>query len=163
MNNKELWKPINDFPNYFVSNLGRIKRFYPSKNKEKILKFGYNNDGYNQVCLYKNGKKNTHRVCRLVAKAFLPNNDGNLVVNHIDKNRKNDNVSNLEWVSIKYNVRYSRAKKILGINVKDNEKLVFDSLKDAEKEGFNLGNVWACCNNRRNQYKGYKWRYANEI
>lgn len=162
MNNNEIWKPIDNFPNYFVSNLGNVKRFYPSKNKEKILKFGYNNDGYNQVCLYKQGKKSTQRVCRLVAKAFIPSDDKTLVVNHIDKNRKNDNVSNLEWLSIKDNVRYSRAIKIIATNINNNDILTFESLKDAEKEGFNLGNIWSCCNKKRKQYKGYIWRYFNE-
>lgn len=63
--------------------------------------------GYEIVDLYKNGKRKTVRVHRLVAEAFIPNNDNKPEVNHIDGNKHNNNVDNLEWVTKKENCRHA--------------------------------------------------------
>lgn len=91
---KESWKIIDDFPEYEVSSLGNIRRVGVSTN----MKF-YVQKGYYKVELYRDGKGYKQRVHRLVAKAFVPNPENKPQVNHIDFNRKNNSVGNLEWVT----------------------------------------------------------------
>lgn len=86
---------------YQVSNLGRIQN-----SRGRILKFDYSNKGYACVHLCKDGKSKKFRVHRLVAQAFIPNPDALPEVNHINFDKSDNNVSNLEWCDRKYNVRY---------------------------------------------------------
>ena len=97
------WKEISGFEGYYVSDEGDV---YSSKS-DRILKQEIRKDGYCQVDLWANGKGNKQRVHRLVATAFIPNESGLTEVNHIDGNKQNNVVSNLEWCSQKYNVRES--------------------------------------------------------
>lgn len=97
---EEIWKPVIGYEgNYEISNLGRLKNIYKCK---KILKT-YNSSGYKRVKLFKN-KIGTHiLVHRLVAQAFIPNPENKPQVNHIDSNRSNNNVINLEWCTQREN------------------------------------------------------------
>jgi hypothetical protein len=98
----EIWKEVNEIPNYMISSYGRIK----NKNG-KVLKTHLDNTtpsgGYYNINLFNNGKKIKKRIHRLVAEAFLGKQNG-LVVNHIDGNQKNNNVENLEWITQKDNI-----------------------------------------------------------
>jgi len=87
------WKKIVDFPNYSVSNFGEVR------NDKKNTYMGYSFDakGYYRVALSKNNKRYAKRVHRLVAQAFLPNPENKEQVNHLDGNKLNNNVCNLEW------------------------------------------------------------------
>ncbi len=78
---------------------------YRGSGEPKLLKQG-NVNGYKRINLYKNGKMKHYLVHRLVAIAFLPNPNGYKEVNHIDENKANNMISNLEWCSSKYNVNY---------------------------------------------------------
>lgn len=98
----EEWKTIVEYPDYKVSNLGRVY----SELSAKILKAGMNNKGYQIVVLTKNNKRTTKTVHRLVLKTFSPNND-NYLVNHIDGNKLNNKLSNLEWVSYSGNLQHA--------------------------------------------------------
>ncbi len=92
----EEWKTIEGFEDYQVSNFGRVKSL--KRNKERILKFGNNNQGYLYVELYKNGKSKILRIHRLILKTFKPIfNSDNLECNHIDGNKLNNYADNLEW------------------------------------------------------------------
>ena len=94
---EEVWKPISGFEGlYEVSNFGRVRRI--DCDPYRYLKFGYAGRGYSQVHLYGLlGKKRDAYVHRLVAEAFLENPRNCEQVNHIDGNKKNNHVSNLEW------------------------------------------------------------------
>lgn len=155
---QEQWKQIEEYPNYYISNYGRVKSFSRSSKAGRIIKLGYNDDGYNQVLLYKNGKRKTFRVCRLVGIYFVKGYKTNLVINHIDKNRKNDYFKNLEWTTIENNVRYSKSRKVKSIDDNNNEK-IYNSLTEAQKEGFNVGNIWRSCN-KQIKHKGLRWEYV---
>lgn len=95
----EIWKPIKEFPRYFVSNRGNVK----NTKTNALLKpwrsgSGYRNGGgYHKLELANNGMKQRFCVHRLVADAFIPNPKNKPCVNHIDGNRKNNDIENLEW------------------------------------------------------------------
>ncbi len=85
--------------NYNIFKDGRIV----NKNTDKILKHDINYDGYHRVCLWKNNMSKKYLVHRLVAQKFIPNPFNKPEVNHIDGNKSNNDVSNLEWVTTKEN------------------------------------------------------------
>lgn len=115
----EIWKTIKDCPNYEVSNLGNVKslsRFVNGKHNnlkkvnESILKLELTYQGYNRVCLYNNKKRTRFQVHQLVALAFIPNSENKLCVNHIDLDKQNNNVNNLEWVTYRENTHHYQNK-----------------------------------------------------
>ena len=88
---EEQFKKIKDF-DYLVGNKGTIKNL-----KGKEICQWIDNVGYKQVNLFKNGKRYYKRVHRLVAEAFIPNDNNLPQVNHIDGDKTNNTVQNLEW------------------------------------------------------------------
>jgi hypothetical protein len=117
---EEIWKPIEGLKDgfydgfYEVSNLGRIKMLPRVLNctngqrltKEKIVT-GSNSHGYRTIVFKKNRIKYQIDIHVLVARAFIPNPNGYPQVNHIDANRANNEVSNLEWCTQKMNSRHA--------------------------------------------------------
>lgn len=101
----EIWKDIPIAKNYEASNLGNIR----NKKTKHIIKQMINSKGYSQVSLYLK-KKKTIRVHRLVASAFLENKNNYGDINHIDGNKLNNNVDNLEWCTRKENIIHSWKK-----------------------------------------------------
>lgn len=105
----EIFKPIIGFEKYYqVSNKGNIKsiqRVITRKNgikqtvQERLLKQSINSNGYPYCVLFINGKGYHVRVHRCVAEAFLKNIENKPCVNHVDGDKKNNCVENLEWVS----------------------------------------------------------------
>lgn len=96
---KEIWKEINGFPDYKVSTFGNILSFRKYRNG-KILKLFPDKYGYYIISLYKNKKIKTAKVHRLVALNFLPNYYGLPQVDHKDRNRQNNSIYNLRWVTL---------------------------------------------------------------
>lgn len=100
----EEWRDIQDYKNsYKISSLGKIKSL--KRNKEVILKPSINKAGYYQISLYSNKRTRTYKVHQLVAIAFLNHirNGMTLVVNHINFNRLDNNIKNLEIVTARCN------------------------------------------------------------
>ena len=117
---KEIWKEIEGYEGlYQVSNLGRVKSLdrYVLRNGNSLFVKGIvlsqlNNRGYLAVRLCNSGKYKNYLVHRLVANAFIHNDNNYYEINHIDENKHNNHVDNLEWCDRKYNVNYgSRADK----------------------------------------------------
>jgi hypothetical protein len=110
----EIWKDVIGYEGlYQVSNFGQVKALPRIKiakgsywTSEKILKPG-SDDGYQKVVLTKNGIRSTKKVHRLVASAFYGEYK-ELSVNHIDSNRANNRIENLEWVTHLENIRHAR-------------------------------------------------------
>lgn len=122
-------KPIEGFEGYYVNSYGRV---WSDKSK-KWLAPSNNGKGYQIVILFKNGKQVCKSVHRLVAEAFVPNDDPQTKteVDHLDGNRANNRADNLQWLSHTDNVRKSRCKPILLLDLKSNSVEQFDSQKDA--------------------------------
>lgn len=112
-----MWCDIKNYEGlYQVSNTGLVKSLrrtiVQSNGKvitqpEKILKSAYNKSGYEFVALCKDGKCTSTRIHRLVALHFIDNPEGLPQVNHIDSNKKNNDVENLEWCTAKQNMDHS--------------------------------------------------------
>ncbi len=142
--------------------------------------------GYLKVNLSKGSKRETLLVHRLVAEAFIPNPEGLPQVNHKDENKKNNAVWNLEWCTVYYNNNYGTHNERCrsgNIGKKHSEEAVakvaakhkkpvvalkdgvivlrFESAADANRfnKDFNYIGISACCNERLNTYKGYKWQF----
>lgn len=118
--NNEIWKDIKGYEGlYQVSNLGNVKsipRIIDSQFKgkpikrevyEKVLKKSLTRFGYEYVCLSKNGKTKKHKVHRLVGEHFIPNIENKKTINHIDGNKQNNRVDNLEWATYKENQQHA--------------------------------------------------------
>ena len=101
---EEIWKDIDDYPNYQISNYGRVKSIPRKRVKGKLLTPSRSNCGYLKIYLMKDRKGYLVSIHRLVAKAFIPNPNNLPEVNHIDGNKENNCVDNLEWVTKKDNV-----------------------------------------------------------
>lgn len=117
---KEIWKPVKGYEGYYeVSNLGRIKALTrtvqgktrngkpcPRIVKEHIMHQPNCTNGYKQIALSKDSEVKMYRVHRIVAEAFLDNPKNYPEVNHIDEDKTNNCVTNLEWCSHAYNQCY---------------------------------------------------------
>lgn len=104
---KEEWKDIPGYENtYQVSNLGRVRSLkYRKTNKTKILKISFFRTGYARVNLQKDKQSVSKLVHRLVAEAFIPNPDNKPEVNHINGDKSDNNIKNLEWMTSSENVK----------------------------------------------------------
>jgi hypothetical protein len=93
----EEWKAIEDFQDYKVSSLGRVKSL--KFGKEQILKPVLNSNGYLYINLCKDGIQKTVKVHRLVCQAFLPNPENKLEIDHINRNKQDNRLDNLRWAT----------------------------------------------------------------
>lgn len=107
----EEWKPIKDFPDYRISNKGRIQRVPNNKIKGGLLNPTKEKDGYLVVGLFRDKKNIQKRVHRLVAEVFIPNPNNYPCVNHKDENKTNNSIDNLEWCTVAYNNKYGNHYK----------------------------------------------------
>lgn len=107
---KEIWKETN-ISGYFISNLGRLKG-----RSGKIMKLRINKNGYYTISLKPNGKNEkakTRRIHQFVAEAFIPNPNNYSCINHIDGNKLNNKVDNLEWCTPKYNTIHAYKNNLI--------------------------------------------------
>lgn len=115
----EIWKDIKGYPNYQISNLGRIW----NNKTQRYLKPSAMSNGYLAVNLVAvNGKRKKELVHRLVAIAFIPNPNHYPEVDHKDRNRTNNLVENLDWVSHSKNCRNTSQNRMIRV-YKNNELL----------------------------------------
>ena len=169
---EEVWKPAADYEGYYeVSNLGRVKSLprRGTTKQERILKPALKRNGYMDICLQKNGKRKYLHVHQVIAKTFIPNPDNKSQVNHIDGDKQNNCVSNLEWNTPSENI--SHKFKVLGCKA-DRHGLrpvkcvetgkIFDGVKAAERAmGVAYGSISHILNHRPEGISaGFHWQYA---
>lgn len=171
----EEWREIQEFPNYSVSNFGNIKNNKTNKVLKLNLKGGY----YNISLINENGQK-SFKVHRLVALAFISNPENKSDVNHEDKNKINNNVTNLTWMTRKENNQHkslglvyksNKNKPIIRLNLNNDILDNYNSIEDAGQWAFEnkltktshngrnaIGN---CVNGLSNSAYGFKWKYKD--
>ena len=159
--NKEIWKPIENYENYEISNFGKIRK------KDKILKQYKNCKGYLYSSLSKNNKRKSFRTHRLVAQAFISNPDNLPEINHKNEIKTDNRAENLEWCNHTYNINYgggkekasmSRYKKVIQYDLDHNFIKIWSSLKEVKKKYKNI-HLWEALNGRRNTANEYIWEY----
>lgn len=174
---EEIWKDIKGFPNYMVSTMGRVKSIeridWRGRHlKEKILKPRKNRCGYSYVNLYYNSTEYISKtVHRLVAEAFIPNPDNLPQVNHINEDKTDNRVENLEYCTAQYNNTYgthierqkiNRAIPISQYDLAGNLiRVWFGGVSEVGRElDINPSNLSACILQRkgRKTCNGSKWR-----
>lgn len=174
MENKEIWKDIPDYEGiYQASTFGRIrtcegKTTFTERHgvrhwEQRVLKFKGETykTGY-RVSLWKNGKSKDYLVARLIARTFL--GESNLTVNHIDGNRFNNHIENLEWCSLGDNIRKGfetglyPQKKVLITNKKTGKAMFFRSMQLASKYlGKGHSYISDCVKRYKLENENYKW------
>ena len=188
----EIWKDIKGYEGlYQISNLGNIRSLdimincKGAKNidshlrKGRLLKQTIGTTGYYNVNLSKNGKTKYFRVHKLVADAFILNKNNYNCINHIDGNKLNNNINNLEWCDYSHNLkeayriglRENKYKGKYGKEAQFSKPLLQYSLngefikewENASQVNRELGycaeNIRSVCNGRRKQANGFIWKY----
>ena len=171
----EIWKDIKGFEGlYQVSNLGKIKsldRYVGNKGFGKRLMKGsekkgtVTKKGYLKVTLFKNGIGTTREIQRIVAETFIENPHQKKQVNHIDGNKHNNSVENLEWCTPKENTVHAKEvlkkgiKKVNQYDLRGNFIKSYSSIKEAsESTGILRCSISNVVCGRRNKAGNYKWR-----
>ena len=176
------WKPIAGFEGqYEVSNTGLIKslkgknpRIMKPRRKKIIKKDGSVELGYEELVLSNKGVPHSKLVHRLVAQAFIPNPENKPEVNHLDENKGNNSVENLEWNTHEENSNHGtknirsankQSMAVVGVDEFGNIVEIHSSIRSAERlTGFGHSNISACSNGKSAKYKGLEWfKIDNEM
>lgn len=191
----EIWKDVVGYEDlYKVSNLGNISgkdricfnegRNFEFHKKEKLLSQCDCSSGYKSVLLFNNGKRKLTLAHRIIAQAFIPNPEHKLYVNHIDGDKYNNIVSNLEWVTASENQLHAfkigikkptntnrfgsentNSKPIYQYKMNGEFVKYFGSIIDASREtGINKSGISSCASFRyKNSHAGgFLWRYEKD-
>ena len=153
---------------YSVSTEGEVRKdttnYILSQSSQQDYKF---------VGLIINGRQKRMRVHRMVALAFIDNPDNKPYVNHINGNRSDNNVENLEWVTPSENTQHavdtglfksSRARAVVQYNLNGEQMATFESASEAARQtGGSQSKITMCCRRQRDSANDYQWRYYDDI
>lgn len=185
---EEIWKDVPGYEGkYSVSTLGRVKSYDGFRKinhgalqpfKGRILN-ATSNKLYHAVMFTENGKLKNVRVHQWVARTFIPNPNNYKEINHIDGNKKNNKVENLEWCTRQENNLHmyriglakpvkswqgrintpDRSKPIIQYDLKGNKIKEWPSYKQVRRElGFNVNNIKYCVVGKYKQAYGFVWK-----
>ena len=174
----ETWVDIDGYGGkYQISDHGNVRSFAWSGARKgagaKEMKQRMDHRGYLRILLRKDGKVCGHKVHRLVLEHFAPMVSGKHMVNHIDGNKTNNHISNLEWVTSKENLIHAyrtglRDVSNISIPVEQIDRsgvMVrrFSSAMDAQRvTGINNSGINKCCQMKAKKAGGYGWKYASK-
>lgn len=174
----EVFKTVFGYNDYKVSNKGNVLSF-KHKNPKLLSLVDYR--GYKRVELFNLGKGRLISVHRLVAIAFIPNPKNKETVNHLDGNKGNNSVLNLEWATRsendlhaykiglrkpqpntkgKFGKDHHNSKPVIQMDIYGNFIAEFGGIAEAERLS-NVSNVSRVCNDETKTAGGYKWKFAN--
>lgn len=187
------WKDIDGFEGiYQISSNGDVRsldRFDGIRDvKGRNIKPNLKQNGYVQVGLRKEGKRKWFSIHRLVAIHFIKNPENKPQVNHIDCNKQNNRVDNLEWVTSQENFAHAKdnklinppkgenhpfyglygersksAKKVVRYNKDTGETKLYKAKILAKNDGFDVTSISKCCNKKQKTHKGYQWYFAEDF
>ena len=182
----ELWKDIGVYKGvdytgmYEISSKGRFRSLSRTIIDKRGYKYFYkgkemipfpNTFGYMKVTICKNGKVHEARINCLVAIAFIPNPNNLPQVNHIDENKSNNDVNNLEWCTAKENCNHGthnervgigHRKAIVQLNLNGDFIREWKCIKDVEQAGFIKDAVSMCACGKRKTSSGYIWLFKDK-
>lgn len=185
----EIWKDIVGYEGiYQVSNTGNVKRVGKYRNQMKewesnrLLKPAKKNNGYLYCQLSKDNKTSPKMVHRLVAEAFIDNPENKPTVNHIDGNRENNNIDNLEWSTYTENnihmhrvlngigrMRNKRGSKtVMQYDLQGNFIKEYPSYREAQRQT-GITTIYVVCQGEKRAKKrqrtagGYVWKYKEDV
>lgn len=170
--------PIKDFPDYYITDTGDVYSRITGRFIKMKLSLAKN--GYLRVQVCRNHKKYIKLVHRLVAETFIPNPENKCDVNHIDGNKQNNNVENLEWATRSENELHSyrilkkkpncpntnkfgkdSTRAMLVQQIKDCKVIAeFYGVREASRTtGINCHAIYNCCQKRSKSSGGFQWKY----
>lgn len=169
---KEIWKDIPEYEElYQISNLGRVR------SKDRLIKVNCQNNSHVKRPFFYYVYPEGFFVHRLVIKTFNPIlNDSDYQVNHIDENKENNSLNNLEWCTAKENINHGtciqrrvekqkitnrRSKPVISIDESGNEKEYLSAWDASRKIGAFQSNIWKAIHNGK-KCNGYYWKYKEE-
>ena len=171
---EEVWKDIEGYEGlYEVSNLGRVKSLHGLS--EKIMKNSNGSGGYQKLSLTKNKIPKNFFVHRLVAQAFIPNPESKPEVNHIDEDKTNNRVDNLEWMTHIENSMFGTRNERSSVNRLGNpktgrrikakfsngEEKIYGTIREASRQlGLENTSVGNHCRNKK-IFRGIYFEYVD--
>ena len=190
----EIWKDITGFEGYYqISNYGNVKsldRFDGVNYRQgQSIKPAIKANGYLQVGLRKHNQRKYVSIHRLVAIHFIENPENKKQVNHIDCNKQNNNINNLEWVTSQENQKHAKenglrenmpkgeehvnfglygeqsrsAKKVIRYNRETGETKLYNAKILAKYDGFDVTSVSKCCHKKMKTHRGYEWYFLEDF
>lgn len=176
---KEIWKDVPGYENYSVSNFGRVKRKRCANQRgfmmdERMVTLQTNKWGYIKAALIKDKKVKLMSVHRLVMAAFVGECPEGLQVNHIDEDKTNNHLDNLEYVTPYQNLHHGtclargalkRRKGGVYQYTLDGELVnVYETLPDMKRRtGYDSSNVASVCRGKWKSAYGYTWKYGKDV
>lgn len=165
---QEEWKEISEYPDIKISNTGKIY----SKYSKRLQKITLNNEGYYVVNVRSLTRgRNSHLLHRIIAQAFIPNSNNLNCVNHIDGDKKNNKISNLEWVTKADNNRHAyktglanTEKAVIAKNIKTGEIIEFKSAREITRQlGIDYRQVSDTCYGKQHTCHGYEFDFKEDV
>lgn len=173
--NQEEWREIEGYEGYeglySVSNMGRVRN-----DKKELILQPRNLNGYQRVALYgkvgepKGSRPTDYFIHRLVAEAFIDNPENKPQINHIDEDKSNNRVENLEWCTALENSNHgTRTQRIAEANKKkiilkrEYTEIIFDSVADCADFFGIRGSSMTYVLKNKSEYRGFKIGYVANV
>ena len=163
----ETWINSSKYPNYAVSDHGRVKKI----STDKVLIATNDSRGYPAVTIIDDNGQHTKNVHRLVAETFIPNPEHKRTVNHKDGNKSNNHISNLEWNTLSENVTHAYANGLKqrpdnagspkrAVRIVETGE-VFESIGECARSiNGDQAHICNCLSGRYHTHKGFHFEYA---